>query len=386
MNYRGPMQTSSNKGFTLVELLVGMIISTIVLGVAFMMFENASKSYSNDKVRVDAGQGLTAILDLIGTDIKQAGEQIDNAKFPTVKISDGGKTISIRRALTDALTICQSLAATDALLTTGNNATDVLIGDSTLPTTPTPPSSCSTSVSIPDWLTGRTDLGGTGRVALVKSSGDFSGQAKILDYTGESPDPGYATNNKYKLSLKNTQLTDIDGTNISPATIESPVTTTPVANYVAGDRLYLIEERTYRYHVNPADPKDIRLLLRVNGGDEQVLVSGLETDGFSVTANINPPSPPSASPSPSTSASPSATPSPPPPPSPTIKETTFPNPVATSSPSGSLPNNEWKKIAGVSISLKLKKPSSCTSNNQNGCKPEDFETSGTFYPRNVMSK
>jgi Tfp pilus assembly protein PilW len=359
MNYRGPMQTSSNKGFTLAELIVGMIITTITLGLAFAAFESASKSYSNDKVRVDTGQSLTAVLDLIGTDIKQAGEQIGNSSFPTIKISDGGKTITIRKALSDALPLCQSLSATDPLLTTANTTTNVLISDGSIPTATA--AGCSSVVppalpaSVSDWQTARTELGGTGRVALVKQNG----QTKILDYTGEVQDSDYTTSKKYRLSLKNTQLTDISGANISPATIENPVTTA-VVSYAAGDSLYLIEERTYRYHVNPSDPNDVRLLLRVNGGSEQILIAGLKTNGFSVAANVTSP----ASPSPTI-----------------VSETTFPNPSPTSNP-----NINWKKIVGVNVSIEVQKPSSCTANTLQGCADDDFKTSGTFYPRNVMSK
>jgi prepilin-type N-terminal cleavage/methylation domain-containing protein len=367
MNYRGLMQTSSNKGFTLAELLVGMVISTITLGLAFAAFESASKSYSNDKVRVDTGQSLTAVLDLIGTDIKQAGEQIGNSSFPTIKISDGGKTITIRKALSDALPLCQSLSATDPLLTTANTTTNVLISDGSIPTATA--AGCSSVVppalpaSVSDWQTARTELGGTGRVALVKQNG----QTKILDYTGEVQDSDYTTSKKYRLSLKNTQLTDISGANISPATIENPVTTA-VVSYAAGDSLYLIEERTYRYHINPTDSQDVRLLLRVNGGSEQILIAGLKpnngssNDGFSVAANVTSP----ASPSPTI-----------------VSETTFPNPSPTSNP-----NINWKKIVGVNVSLEVNPPSTCPSppTNIDGCRPEDFRTSGTFYPRNVMSK
>jgi Tfp pilus assembly protein PilW len=331
MNYRGPMQTSSNKGFTLAELIVGMIITTITLGLAFAAFESASKSYSNDKVRVDTGQSLTAVLDLIGTDIKQAGEQIGNSSFPTVKIVSGNQ-ITLRKALTDALPLCQPVLTTNALLTTATTTANILISDGSIPTataagcsTVTPP---ALPTSVSDWQTERN--GGTGRVALVKTNG----QTHVLDYTTEVQDGGYTTNKKYSLTLINNNT--------------AAESTATVADYASGDSVYLIEERTYRY-----DAANRELKLRVNGGSEQTLISGLKS--FSISANV------------------------------TQTNNTVASGITT------LPtttNANWKKIVGVNVSLEVNPPSTCPSppTNINGCRPEDFRTSGTFYPRNVMSK
>jgi prepilin-type N-terminal cleavage/methylation domain-containing protein len=335
MNYRGLMQTSSNKGFTLAELLVGMVISTITLGLAFAAFESASKSYSNDKVRVDTGQSLTAVLDLIGTDIKQAGEQIGNSSFPTVKIVSGNQ-ITLRKALTDALPLCQPVLTTNALLTTATTTANILISDGSIPTATA--AGCSAAVpsasppasalppSVPDWQTERN--GGTGRVALVKTNG----QTHVLDYTTEVQDGGYTTNKKYSLTLRNNNT--------------AAESTATVANYATGDSVYLIEERTYRY-----DAANRELKLRVNGGSEQTLISGLES--FSISANV------------------------------TQTNNTVASEI-TDLPTTT--NANWKKIVGVNVSIEVQKPSSCTASTIQGCADEDFKTSGTFYPRNVMSK
>jgi prepilin-type N-terminal cleavage/methylation domain-containing protein len=108
---------TSNKGFTLLELLVGMIITLIVGGLAMNAFINASKTFSQDKKSIDSNQNLSAVLEIIGNDIWQSGEQISDNNFPTIEFStDPNSTatpksskITVRRALSDPLTLCQEL-------------------------------------------------------------------------------------------------------------------------------------------------------------------------------------------------------------------------------------------------------------------------------------
>jgi prepilin-type N-terminal cleavage/methylation domain-containing protein len=112
---------TSNKGFTLLELLVGMIITLIIGGLAMEAFINASSTFSKDKKSIDSNQNLSAVLEIIGNDIRQSGENISDASFPTIEFNiatatndptlmAGSSKIIIRRALTSPLTLCEPIA------------------------------------------------------------------------------------------------------------------------------------------------------------------------------------------------------------------------------------------------------------------------------------
>ena len=107
-----------NKGFTLIELIVSLIIFTIVGGLAMNALVESSNSFSTDKKNIDSSQNLSAVLEMIGNDIKQAGEQMNDGQFPVVVIDDnpsnpGSSRITIRRALTSALTLCEQITPAD---------------------------------------------------------------------------------------------------------------------------------------------------------------------------------------------------------------------------------------------------------------------------------
>jgi prepilin-type N-terminal cleavage/methylation domain-containing protein len=113
----------SDRGFTLIELIVGMAILLIISGLALNAFVQASTSFNKDKRSIDSTQNASAILELIGSDIKESGENIYATNFPTIefKLIDateptlklGSSKVTIRRALTNPLTLCETIAAND---------------------------------------------------------------------------------------------------------------------------------------------------------------------------------------------------------------------------------------------------------------------------------
>jgi prepilin-type N-terminal cleavage/methylation domain-containing protein len=130
----------STKGFTLIELIVGLSIMLIVGGLAMNAFLQASTSFNKDKRSIDSSQNLSTILEIIGTDIRQAGESISDSKFPTIEfkvvnssdpndsnLMSGSSKIIVRRALTSSLTLCQNITAAQSL----TGITDLIVGDST---------------------------------------------------------------------------------------------------------------------------------------------------------------------------------------------------------------------------------------------------------------
>jgi prepilin-type N-terminal cleavage/methylation domain-containing protein len=120
------------KGFTLIELIVGLSIMLIVGGLAMNAFIQASTTFNKDKRTIDSSQNMSVILEMIGNDIRQSGENISEGSFPTIEFKtntdagskSGSSKITIRRALIGSLTLCEKINASQnlATLTTPNVA------------------------------------------------------------------------------------------------------------------------------------------------------------------------------------------------------------------------------------------------------------------------
>jgi type II secretory pathway pseudopilin PulG len=134
-----------NKGFTLLELIFGLTIMIFVGGLAMNAFVETSSTFNKDKKSIDSIQNLSAILEMIGNDIKQSGELISDNSFPTIEFAPntdigsmtGSSKITIRRAVSDALTLCENIVA-------GTNPTTITtlkVADNT-PTTVTASTNC----------------------------------------------------------------------------------------------------------------------------------------------------------------------------------------------------------------------------------------------------
>ena len=105
-----------SKGFTLPELIIGLLIMLIIGGLAMNAFVQASISFNKDQRGINSSQNLSAILEVIGSDIRQSGENINDANFPAIEFDANtepssmanSSKITIRRALTSRLTLCQN--------------------------------------------------------------------------------------------------------------------------------------------------------------------------------------------------------------------------------------------------------------------------------------
>ena len=71
----------SDRGFTLIELIVGLSIMLIVSGLAMNALVEANAGFSKEKRNIESSQNMSAILEMIGNDIKQAGENISDNSF-----------------------------------------------------------------------------------------------------------------------------------------------------------------------------------------------------------------------------------------------------------------------------------------------------------------
>ncbi len=197
-------QTSA-KGFTLIEMIVGMAMTLVVSGIALAALSNAEKGFTKDKGTIEGGQKLSSALDIIGREIVQAGEQINDPRFPVIKATpDGvrGSRIIVYRGLEEALSMCSSAPATNALTTgTATTALSLTATDSDVRTenpscTPVPtfvpvapatiPATYTTTRTYPlnvqAWRTRRLAAGGT----LPFFLHDTQGNIQLVNLTGET--------------------------------------------------------------------------------------------------------------------------------------------------------------------------------------------------------
>lgn len=75
---------SSNNGFTLVELLVAMVISTIILMSVFLIYRYQQQHYLNQLEVTKIQQNIRGAMNLIGRDIRMAG--FDDPETPIAQI------------------------------------------------------------------------------------------------------------------------------------------------------------------------------------------------------------------------------------------------------------------------------------------------------------
>jgi type II secretory pathway pseudopilin PulG len=409
---------TSNKGFTLIELLVGLVITFTITGLAFDAFINSSNTFRNDQRNIDNSQNLSAILEIIGNDIQQSGEQISEGTFPVIKIEQIGSAptdnsmpnsskITIRRALASSLTLCE--ATTTPSTVTPSMVGSLVVADDSV----TSSANCNSGTLS----TNTQKLAGSAPVALTPSIirpkntlmaarryrcklDDVTINYGVYDLTPYVPDTiDFCLTSKPTLDLEKVRaaMSDASGNistfdyvddavdptntatppnkfNISTANIRIPLTT---ITYPVGTPIYLIEERIYTLD------KDGNLNMQKDGAPSPggTLIKGIQT--FKVSAKVY---------------------------TDTINKTLDPidgtvlpaarrcdlaTPNYICDFKSSTSSDNWKTLAGVKVDLQAKYDS--TGRNQftetqlkdpNATDPNilKLRARAEFFPRNVLSK
>jgi len=104
---------SSSAGLTLVELLVAMSVTLVMMGIALSITLSSKRVYETDRARTDLNQNLRNGLDMVGLDVRQAGERLPT-DIPVIQILDGASggsdTLVLRRNLLDpVLPLCKNI-------------------------------------------------------------------------------------------------------------------------------------------------------------------------------------------------------------------------------------------------------------------------------------
>jgi prepilin-type N-terminal cleavage/methylation domain-containing protein len=447
---------NSSKGFTLIELLIGITIMALVGGLAMQAFLQASNSFGKDKKNIDSNQSLSAVLEMIGNDIRQAGEQINDASFPAIEFSpnpagfSGSSRITVRRAVSLPLTLCQAIPAntmpTGTLLVASSGVpnlscniglqnsplavarpgTSYYYNTATAPSTTTPAAIPSPALAplLPialrqarDYRCQLSDLnpaipyadpsqatndfcGGTpAQVARQFSRiavSDQQGHVLIFRHTGENISTMNATTPPTQASINiDTSFANASDPAVASNTQNIGVTT----GYPIGSPIYLIEERVYELLPDPSNSTSGILTLSINGNAPERLVKGIAD--FDVSARlytdalnqaINPtPAPPVVT-APATTISATAFVCPVGgtnnQPTPAAATTTDPRYVCQFNYNALVSDvpMNWKTIAGIRVSLQAKYDATGQSATASAADLAKLRAQAEFFPRNVLSK
>lgn len=120
-----------DKGFTITELLVVSFLGLIMLALTLSATISNRRLYKYDLVRTKTNQNLRSALDIIGIDVREAGENLPST-FPAIEIINGGSgapdQLIIRRNLLDeSFNFCQAIAAS-------SNNTQIIVADNSITT------------------------------------------------------------------------------------------------------------------------------------------------------------------------------------------------------------------------------------------------------------
>lgn len=110
MKYKRFLPNLNNKGYSLIELLVAVTLGMIICGMSLSAILANRKLYQYDLVRTRINQNLRSAMDLVGVNIREAGENL-SASFPAVElingINGGPDELILRRSLVDeVLKLC----------------------------------------------------------------------------------------------------------------------------------------------------------------------------------------------------------------------------------------------------------------------------------------
>jgi hypothetical protein len=381
------MQVSrtSDKGFTILEMMVGIAMTLTVSSLALAGLSNAERGFTKDKNKIEGGQKLSSVLDIIGREIVQAGEQINDPRFPVIKvIPDGtkGSRIIIYRGLEESLSLCNDALTADALTTDTTTTTlsltsthdEVKLGNSSCIPVPTyepvdpatTPTTFTTTrtypLSVQAWENQRTAPDGTNSTGkLPFYLHDGSGRIQLVYLTGITNASNFDTIG-LTISSDPTGLTPVD----------------PITNFRSRNTLNLVEKREYLICDN-------KLRMRINSSiekDSDVGASGTctETGDVTIATNIA-----SMNINWTTAATTAAT----------ITDTPqanvdFPCAPATIPPTvpplplcpvsiGSTETRDWRDLRGVAVEISAPNP------DINNVLSPNIVASGRFYPRNILS-
>jgi prepilin-type N-terminal cleavage/methylation domain-containing protein len=352
-------ELTSQRGFTLVELIAGIALSLAVGGLALKALSTTQRGFAADRNNIENGQKLSSVLDIISSDIRQAGEQISESSFPVVQvINDGskGSKLILYRAITEPLGLCQALPASIAatsIVTTSNNSSFNITNPSCTPeSTGTSPDPAKAKC---DNYPNKQQEWCKIRFNVVKMPGilhNLSGTLQPFVYTSETPDDYNKTN-----SSKN--IVSITTDSFTP-TVNFPVNSTA---YIIEKRAYLICNNQLKVWINATDtdscPATEPVAIDPTRPFRSFQTIATNVEKMDIITSIR---------------TPAAT-------------STDPDVVSSLTANSAFPTatETWQSIQGLNIKLRTTHPEGKSFSSLSTQEQEKLVVEGKFYPRNIMS-
>jgi prepilin-type N-terminal cleavage/methylation domain-containing protein len=402
-NYKiGLKYLNLSKGFTLVEMLVGMALTSILGIIATQAIVSISKNFTQDQNTTANSQKMSLVLEIIGREIRQAGEFVTDDDFPVIQVKPRGTkgaSIIIYRAISEPIYLCRQYT-TGATVTELTFATDRLAAGAPNASNPActvetadlrAPADTFTGKKIDGWITPRTNS-----TTLIGATRVLPGA--IYDSRTKSIIPFiYSGEQKTNSTIGGSLTLQVRTSSFTSARVIDPLLNNAIA---IGNTAYLVQKREYLLCgtslmvrtdsnieaaaiTNPAtapsnaDPA----CLAVNNATDptasvDTVATGIDTLNITMVTRL----PDLTAPQDPANA----------------KNAAFP--ILPLTPPVS-PSNErtWQHIQGVNIDIRSLDPlgsqtGSAFGRNVNSLsQPEkdkaiaSFSTQGTFYPRNVLS-
>lgn len=279
----------SNKGFTLLELLIALVIASILVSLSLKLIVDQRELFVKDQNRTQINQNLRAAIDLVGTDIKQTGERlVGNTRFPVVRVIDGvglgtplsDELVIQRKIIAQELPVCANVTGAQSTIIVSTNPGNTSCPFSNANTDPLPDNleqwrdarcdkdsnnACDRTANVAVANDGCIEQGGTDREcfwAYIYSPTNNSGEFFLYD--SETSDSIRTPSAQTRYHIRRAQSTIAAKNNwqntytYTAPTTANPNPTNPV--------LYILEERHYRLanHPNSSITNDKVLELILN--------------------------------------------------------------------------------------------------------------------------
>lgn len=109
MTHKLTHQTNQQKGFTLVELLITLIVGILVISAAVSVTIASNRMFRVDRARTRMNQDLRAASDLIGADVRTAGSYLPNNGLQPIVVRNGNELEIRRSLLSTQLPVCAKI-------------------------------------------------------------------------------------------------------------------------------------------------------------------------------------------------------------------------------------------------------------------------------------
>jgi type II secretory pathway pseudopilin PulG len=338
-------------GFTLIELIAGMAMTLTVSALALQALSNSQRTFSADRNSIETGQKLSSVLDIISRDVRQAGEQINEARFPVItvipSINGTGSRLVLYRALSEPLPLCTIGGITAGTTVSLFNTSS----DNTVFTTTNP--SCRFEAIVPpntfppkqqEWKNKRENAEQARLPGVIH---DLNGKIQHFTYLTEEKNLAGTIS-----SLKTTPFNSI----------ALPVS---ASVYIIEKREYLVCNNELKVWINSTQtgcPKIGTSPTFANKFESfQTIASNIER--LDITPSVRMPDVPTV-----------ANPSPPDLVSTLATNSYFPTTTTT-----------WQNIQGLKIKLQAKDSEGRNYNSLSAQEKARLVAEGKFYPRNILS-